>query len=85
MLARRHSQIALGLVEIMMYKSNYPCFSGSRYGNGISLKRFENRLMLHTPDKKVKARAHKLVKKAMNHYGTVLYDKFQKWSNGYEI
>merc|ERR1740133_101558 len=26
--ARQNSQIALGLVEIMMYRSNYPCFFG---------------------------------------------------------
>merc|ERR1712029_830227 len=44
--ARSNSLTALGLVEIMMYKSNYPCFSGTRYGGGVSLKRFEKRLML---------------------------------------
>jgi phosphatidylinositol kinase/protein kinase (PI-3 family) len=31
--ARKNSSIVLlGLVEIMMYKSNSPCFSGKRYG-----------------------------------------------------
>jgi len=51
--ARSNSLSALGLVEIMMYKSNYPCFSGPRYGGGVSLKRFEKRLMLDVPDHKV--------------------------------
>mmetsp|Transcript_21145 Transcript_21145/g.24340 ORF Transcript_21145/g.24340 Transcript_21145/m.24340 type:complete len:896 (-) Transcript_21145:582-3269(-) len=80
--ARSHSQIAMGLVEIMMYKSNYPCFSGSRYGYGIALKRFENRLMLSVPDNQVKRKAEKLVLHSVCHTGTLLYDKFQLSTNG---
>jgi phosphatidylinositol 4-kinase len=83
--ARKNSQIALGLVEIMMYKSNYPCFSGWRYGHGVALKRFEKRLMLDVPDEKVEMRAKALVRRAMDHWGTNAYDKFQKWSNGYAM
>lgn len=83
--ARSNSQIALGLVEIMMYKSNFPCFTGSRYGNGVSLKRFEKRLMLNVPDHKVRKSVLKLIDKSLNHTGTNLYDKFQKYSNGYAI
>ena len=60
--ARKNSLIALGLVEIMMYKSNYPCFTGFRYGNGIALKKFEQRLMLNVPDSQIKKRAAGLVK-----------------------
>ena len=41
--ARKNSQIALGLVEIMMFKSNYPCFTGRRYGNGKALFDWANR------------------------------------------
>jgi phosphatidylinositol 4-kinase len=59
--ARNSSQIALGLVEIMMYKSNYPCFSGFRYGHGVAIKRFERRLMLHTRDDRVEKKALGLV------------------------
>jgi phosphatidylinositol 4-kinase A len=83
--ARKNSQIALGLVEIMMYKSKYPCFSGSRYGNGISLKRFEKRLMLDVPDKHIENRALGLLHNANNHRGTRMYDSFQQYSNGYAI
>ncbi|KAG7370685.1 phosphatidylinositol 3- and 4-kinase [Nitzschia inconspicua] len=83
--ARKNSQIALGLVEIMMHKSNYPCFSGWRYGHGVALKRFEKRLMLAVPDDKIESRARALISKARNHWGTNAYDKFQKWSNGYAI
>lgn len=83
--ARKNSQVALGLVEIMMYKSNFPCFTGSRYGNGVALKRFEKRLMLDLPDDKARKGALKLVEKSLNHTGTNLYDKFQKYSNGYAV
>lgn len=82
--ARKSSQIALGLVEIMMYKSRYPCFTG-KYGNGISLKRFEQRLMLHVPDSQIEKRAKALITRSYDHWGTNAYDGFQKWSNGYAI
>eukprot|EP00574_Skeletonema_japonicum_P005933 CAMPEP_0201715824 /NCGR_PEP_ID=MMETSP0593-20130828/1920_1 /ASSEMBLY_ACC=CAM_ASM_000672 /TAXON_ID=267983 /ORGANISM="Skeletonema japonicum, Strain CCMP2506" /LENGTH=1039 /DNA_ID=CAMNT_0048205431 /DNA_START=149 /DNA_END=3268 /DNA_ORIENTATION=- len=81
--ARSNSLNALGLVEIMMYKSNYPCFSGTRYGGGVSLKRFEKRLLLDVPDDKVEIKARKLIKKSIDHKGTKLYDVFQFYSNGY--
>ena len=82
--ARNNSQMALGLVEIMMYKSNYPCFSGPRYGGTKTLKRFENRLMLNVQEKDIRKKAEKLVMNAYNHCGTNLYDKFQLSSNGIE-
>mmetsp|Transcript_28768 Transcript_28768/g.81140 ORF Transcript_28768/g.81140 Transcript_28768/m.81140 type:complete len:1026 (-) Transcript_28768:71-3148(-) len=83
--ARANSQIALGLVEIMMYKSNYPCFSGWRYGNGVALRKFEQRLMLDVPDAQVPKLAKALITRAKGHSGTKLYDSFQQWSNGYAI
>ena len=49
--ARSGSQIALGLVEIMMYESKYPCFSGHRYGGGKALEQFQEKLMLETAEK----------------------------------
>lgn len=83
--SRRNSQIALGLVEIMMYKSNYPCFSGWRYGNGLALKGFQKRLMINVPDHLVKRKALNLIRKSRQHFGTYLYDAFQKATNGYAI
>ncbi|GFH57743.1 hypothetical protein CTEN210_14219 [Chaetoceros tenuissimus] len=83
--ARANSQIALGLVEIMMYKSNYPCFSGPRYGGKKALIGFQNRLMLHTSDEEVKQRALQLIESSMMHSGTWLYDRFQLYSNGYAM
>ncbi len=80
--ARNNSLTALGLVEIMMYKSNYPCFTGTRYGGGVSLKRFEKRLMLDIPDAKVEKKALKLITSSIDNKGTKLYDVFQNHSNG---
>jgi len=83
--ARNKCQIALGLVEIMMYQSNYPCFSGRRYGGGKALKGFRERLMLDIPDDQVEAKAMRLIDRARDHWGTRAYDSFQQWSNGYAI
>jgi phosphatidylinositol kinase/protein kinase (PI-3 family) len=59
--ARSSSNVALGLVEIMMYQSNYPCFSGHRYGGGVALTNFKQRLMLNVPDRKIKKKALELI------------------------
>lgn len=83
--ARTNSQIALGLVEIMMYKSNYPCFSGPRYGGNQALIAFQNRLMLNVPDKEVPRRALSLIESSIDNRGTWLYDRFQLYSNGYAM
>lgn len=83
--ARKNSQIALGLVEIMMYKSNYPCFTGWRYGGGTALGKFEKRLMLDEKDKRIKRKALRLISKSKQHFGTYLYDAFQKKTNGYAM
>jgi phosphatidylinositol 4-kinase len=83
--ARANSLTALGLVEIMMYKSNYPCFTGTRYGGGVSLKKFEKRLMLHVPDEKIEKKAMKLISNSIEHHGTKIYDIFQYYSNGLAV
>lgn len=83
--SRANSQIALGLVEIMMYKSKYPCFSGPRYGGNKAVINFQNRLMLHTPDEDVRKKALGLIEASMQHYGTWAYDRFQLYSNGYAM
>lgn len=82
---RKNSQIALGLVEIMMYKSNYPCFSGWRYGKGRALALMEKRLMLRVPEKRVQRKALRLIRSSQRHFGTYLYDYFQKATNGYAM
>lgn len=83
--ARANSQIALGLIEIMMYKSKYPCFSGPRYGGRTGLINFQNRLMLKTPERDIRRRALSLIQESLDSRGTWLYDRFQLWSNGYAM
>lgn len=83
--ARANSLTALGLVEIMMYKSNYPCFTGTRYGGGVALKRFEKRLMLDVPDAKVEKKALQLITISTDTSWAKLYDIFQNHSNGLAI
>mmetsp|Transcript_20823 Transcript_20823/g.60616 ORF Transcript_20823/g.60616 Transcript_20823/m.60616 type:complete len:1047 (-) Transcript_20823:479-3619(-) len=83
--ARRNSLVALGLVEIMMFKSNYPCFTGSRYGHGRALNRFEKRLMLNKPDKDIPKLALGLIDQSIGNEGTYIYDRFQLYSNGYAM
>lgn len=81
--ARSSSQVALGLVEIMMYRSNYPCFTGFRYGGSVALTRFRERLMLHVKDEaEIDKRVRALIRNAHDHWGTNFYDHFQKWTNG---
>jgi len=83
--ARKNSQIALGLVEIMMYKSKYPCFSGSRYGGRNGLIGFQRRLMLTAPDKEIPKKALSLIEQSIDNRGTWAYDRFQLYSNGYAM
>ena len=83
--ARANSQIALGLVEIMMYKSNYPCFSGPRYGGNKALIALQGRLMLGIPERQVRRKALNLIERAINNRGTWMYDRFQLFSNGYAM
>ena len=86
MAARASSQIALGLVEIMMHRSNFPCFTGIRYGGDVALNRFRNRLMLHITDEKVLiSKVKGLVDRSYNHRGTKCYDLFQFYTNGIHV
>lgn len=64
--ARKNSLIALGLVEIMMYKSRYPCFTG-RQGHGLALKKFEKRLLMDVPESQVERRAEELITYVLSH------------------
>jgi phosphatidylinositol kinase/protein kinase (PI-3 family) len=66
-----------------MCKSNYPSLTGWRYGGGTALVKFEQRLMLKVPDKNVKKKVFRLIRKSKQHFGTYLYDAFQKATNGY--
>ena len=69
----------------MMYRSNYPCFTGFRYGGNVGLTRFRERLMLHVPEGDIDRRVRALVRNSYDHWGTNFYDIFQKMTNGLAV
>merc|ERR1712232_1120069 len=54
-------------VEIMMYQSKYPCFSGRRYGGGQALHGFRKRLMLDVPEYMVEKKVKALIKRSLGY------------------
>ena len=76
--ARKHSDILLSLMEIMIYKSNFP----SLLYNKNAIEDFKNRLMLNIPDSKLSDEIEKLFNKSVGHTGTYGYDQFQLITNG---
>jgi phosphatidylinositol kinase/protein kinase (PI-3 family) len=78
--ARKYATVAFTLVEIMMYQSEFPCFAGG--GGPSALRHFRRRLMPGLSDDDVRRRARQMVDRSLDHRGTVLYDRFQLWSNG---
>lgn len=76
--ARKFENVAATLIEIMMFRSEFPCFSNK---TGV-LKAFKRRLRDDLTDDQFKAFGRTLVDRSLNHWGTRFYDKFQLWSNG---
>mmetsp|Transcript_9964 Transcript_9964/g.14023 ORF Transcript_9964/g.14023 Transcript_9964/m.14023 type:complete len:1056 (-) Transcript_9964:155-3322(-) len=78
--ARKYASVAITLMEIMMFQSEFPCFA-----NGLgakALRRFKRRLMLKLSDEEIAKKAAYMVESSLDHPGTILYDKFQFFSNG---
>jgi len=78
--ARKHGETVECLMEIMAFKSRFPCFQYA--GSVAPLQRFRRRLRLDLSDDMVPALVDSLIYKSMHHRGTIYYDKFQTWSNG---
>jgi phosphatidylinositol 4-kinase len=78
--AKKYSTVAVTLLEIMMFRSEFPCFA---HNDGRkALHGFRKRLFLKLSDSEIQQKAEKMVRRSLNHIGTVLYDKFQLYSNG---
>jgi phosphatidylinositol kinase/protein kinase (PI-3 family) len=75
--AREHNREVEGLMNIMTYESNYPAFKFNRN----AVVDFRARLMLDLDDHKVPEIIDGLLKKAYDHRGTRLYDRFQLATN----
>ena len=75
---RRHSSTLLALVEIMQYRSRYPCFQAG----GDPLGGLQQRLMLDLSEDQVASAVEDLLTRSFNHSGTTTYDRFQLATNG---
>jgi phosphatidylinositol kinase/protein kinase (PI-3 family) len=79
--ARKHSDMLLGLMEIISYKSNFPSLKYNR----CAIRDFRNRLLLDVSDVKLEAEVEKLFGKSSSNSGTNLYDQFQLVTNGIAV
>ena len=68
------------LIEIMQFKSSFPCFTQANRGVNVAQK-FRDRHFPHLDPEKLKKKAELLVKKSIDNTGTYLYDVFQYKTN----
>ncbi|KAH8065252.1 phosphatidylinositol kinase [Aureococcus anophagefferens] len=67
------------LVEIMQYKSTFPCF---RARGAAAVSDFKKRHHAHLGEADLRKKARALVAASANHVGTYVYDVFQHKTNG---
>lgn len=67
------------LVEIMQYKSTFPCF---RARGAAAVADFKKRHHAHLGEAALRQKARALVAASANHVGTYVYDVFQHKTNG---
>ena len=79
--ARKYASVAITLIDIMMYQSEFPCFTK---GGQKPLRQFQARLLPKLSDAELERKARSMVDHSLNHLGTRLYDKFQLYSNKIE-
>jgi len=79
---RAKADVLITMVEIMGYKSMFPCFNQPGGGVKRVIRELKERLMLSVPDSQIPKRVEALANKSLQHIGTVLYEKFQLRSNG---
>uniref|UniRef100_A0A7S2RYB8 PI3K/PI4K catalytic domain-containing protein n=1 Tax=Mucochytrium quahogii TaxID=96639 RepID=A0A7S2RYB8_9STRA len=80
--ARRHADTLVTLAEIMGYKSKLPCFNQPGGGTTRVVRELKERLMVDLTDSMVVAKMNKLANKASTSRGSIIYEKFQRFSNG---
>ena len=66
------------LVEILQFKSTFPCFRSNRH----AVRDFRRRHYAHLSEPFLRDKARRLVAKSLRSTGTYLYDVFQKKTNG---
>jgi len=69
---------AATLVEILQFRSTFPCFVHAPH----AVRDFRRRHHAHLDEAGLRAKAKALVRRSANHAGTYLYDVFQRKTNG---
>ena len=75
LVARKHSDTLLCLVEIMSYRSKLPCFNQPGGGPARVIRELKERLYLDKPDAAIPAVVRKMVRKSLRSRGTVIYER----------
>jgi len=76
--ARKYVYVTSTLIEIMMYRSKFPCFQNPTN----TIVEFRNRHFLSLTESELLQRTEQLVNQSCDHFGTNWYDRFQVHSNG---
>jgi len=82
--ARKHQDTFVTLVEIMGYRSRLPCFNQPGGGVDRVIRELRGRLMLSLTDAQARKKMDRLIENASRSTGTILYERFQKKSQGIE-
>jgi len=80
--ARHHKDTLISLVEIMGYKSNFPCFQQPGGGVNRVIRELERRLLPSIHDDDIHLAVTKMTQNSLDNRGTLFYESFQQWSNG---
>ncbi len=74
--ARKHKDTLISLVEIMGYKSNFPCFQQPGGGVNRVIRELEARLLPSIHDDDLYISVKKMTDNSLDHKGTLFYGKF---------
>mmetsp|Transcript_38063 Transcript_38063/g.151126 ORF Transcript_38063/g.151126 Transcript_38063/m.151126 type:complete len:910 (-) Transcript_38063:550-3279(-) len=77
MAARKHSEVIITLVEIMVEGTQMPCMKGGK----PLVDHLRKRFFPGIPEKEAISKINKLVNQSYHNQWTVGYDKFQYWTN----
>ncbi|KAG1697543.1 hypothetical protein DVH05_015986 [Phytophthora capsici] len=78
--AQRQAERVVGLVEIMMHNSTFPCFLGRDVSR--DLQKLRSRFLLHYSMEKTVEAVVKMIRVSYKNKWTKRYDQFQKITNG---
>ncbi|GBG27038.1 Phosphatidylinositol 4-kinase [Hondaea fermentalgiana] len=80
--ARKHLDTLVTMIEITGYKSRLPCFNQPGGGVERCVRELKERLMLNLSETQLDKKVRAMADKAAHSTGTIIYERFQLWSNG---